>query len=95
MTAEELRRLMSFLEERVQLADGRQIRFDFPSAGELQAADFTDDDIAQVLGTPWLDEMVEEVRETPEFCEPRQSDAEVLSYARDVVTEYFRKRFKP
>ncbi len=95
MTAEELRRLMRHLEEQVQLVGDREIRFDFPSAAELATAGFTADDVEQVLGTPWLEEMVEEVRETPEFCEPGQSDAEVLSFARDVVSEYFRKRFKP
>jgi hypothetical protein len=93
MTADDLRRLRSYLEDRVQLAAERTIQFEVPSADEMIAAGLHPDGVHQLVGAPWLAEMVEEVTETPEFCDPDDTDEQLLGYARDVVTEYFRKRF--
>ena len=46
----------------------------------------------QILAAPWWDEMVDDVVETPEMCDPEDPAAQVLQYARDVVSEYIRKR---
>ena len=42
---------------------------------------------------PWWDEMVTDVNETPDACDPDDPPHQVLEYAKDVVSEYVRKRF--
>ena len=37
--------------------------------------------------------MVEEIVETPVICDPDDPPDLILEYARDVVSEYIRKRF--
>ena len=44
------------------------------------------------LEAPWWDEMVADIVETPAMCEPDDPPEQVLEYARDVVSEYIRKR---
>jgi hypothetical protein len=94
MTPEELRRMMEYLEGRVQPAEGRAVHFDVPTAEELRRAGFEEQAIDRILQAPWLAEMVEEVVETPEFCDPSDPPGRVLQYARDVVGEYLRKRYE-
>ena len=94
MTPEELRKLMKYLEERVQPSGGRAVNFAVPSRGELVEAGFGEQGVRQLLEAPWFSEMVEEVEETPEFCDPEDSPETVLRYARDVVVEYLRKRYE-
>jgi hypothetical protein len=36
--------------------------------------------------------MVTDIVETPEMCDPEDPPEQVLAYARDVVSEYIRKR---
>ncbi len=95
MTPDELRRLMSFLEQRVRLCEPseRQLAFDQPTEAELLAAGFEAEGVAQLINAPWWGEMAEEVVETGDFCEPDDAPEQVLRYARDVVIEYIRKRF--
>ncbi len=95
MTPEELREVIAYLERRVRLADEdpRSVLFEMPSEGELLAAKLNPEGIRRLLAAPWLSEMVAEVRDTPEFCEPEDSSEQLLRYARDVVGEYVRKRF--
>lgn len=95
MTPEQLRDLMWVLRERVQLSDeqSRGVRFHPPSAEELIHAGFPEHGVRQLLQAPWYPEMIEEVEETPEFCEPDDPPETVLEYARDVITEYLRKRY--
>ena len=95
MTPEDLRNVMAYLERQVRLADEdpRSIAFEMPSEGELLAAKLNPEGVRRLLAAPWLSEMVAEVRETPEFCEPEESSEQLLRYARDVVVEYVRKRF--
>jgi hypothetical protein len=94
MTPEKLRRMMSYLEERVELGDGPTIRFELPGEDEMIASGNDAEGVRRLLAAPWLAEMVEEVRETPEFCEPGDPPEQVLRYARDVIQEYIRKRFE-
>ena len=71
MTADDLRKLIAYVEEQVQLADPdqRRIEFDVPDEKPLLAAGLHPDGVHQLLSAPWLQEMVTDVRETPEFCD--------------------------
>ena len=95
MTAEELRRMIAWLEKRVALSEpgSREVRFEPPVEDELVAAGFEVDAVRRFLAAPWFDEMVGDVRETPEFADPSDPPEQVLRYARDVIGEYIRKRF--
>jgi hypothetical protein len=86
---------MAYLKGRVRLVeeDERGIAFEIPGEGELLEAGLNPDGVRRLLAAPWLSEMVAEVLETPEFCEPEDSPEQILRYARDVVAEYVRKRF--
>jgi hypothetical protein len=95
MTPEELRGLIAHLERRVRLKGESDwtIEFERPCKAELLNAGLNPEGVRRLLAAPWLEEMVSEVLETPEFCEPGDSPEQVLRYARDVVGEYIRKRF--
>jgi hypothetical protein len=93
ITPEALRSLMRHLESQVELADDGSVRFEVPDRDALLAADLEPEAVDGLLAAPWLEEMATDVIETREFCEPDATDEEVLGYARDVVTEYIRKRF--
>jgi hypothetical protein len=96
MTADDLRELIAHVESRVTLqAPGeRAIAFDPPGETSLIEAGLHPDGVRQLLQAPWLAEMVKDVRETPDFCDPGDPPEQVLRYARDVVVEYFLKRFE-
>jgi hypothetical protein len=99
MTPDELRTIMDFLRQRVHLKDpGTEgegaIGFDSPSLDEMTGAGLDPDGSRQVREAPWWDEMVADIVETPELCEPGEPAAQVLEYAQDVVTDYIRKRGK-
>ena len=95
MTPEELRDVITYLESRVRLAEegSRTVAFEMPGEAELLEAGLNPEGVRRLLAASWLPEMVAEVLETPEFCEPGDSPEQVLRYARDVVGEYIRKRF--
>jgi hypothetical protein len=95
VTPEELRDVMTYVEGRVRLADGDSPRivFEMPGEAELLEAGLNPEGVRRLLAAPWLEDMVAEVLETPDFCEPGESPEQVLRYARDVVGEYVRKRF--
>ena len=93
----ELREIMEFLQGRVQLeagdeADELTLRFDTPTVADMAAAGLNAEGSESVLSAEWWDEMVADVLETPEMCEPEDTPDQVLAYARDVVSEYIRKR---
>jgi peptide subunit release factor 1 (eRF1) len=97
MNPDELREIMEFLRRRVHLevgetADGIAVRFEAPSVADMVAAGLHPEGSRSILSAPWWDEMVTDVVETPEMCEPEDTAEEVLAYARDVVSEYVRKR---
>jgi hypothetical protein len=97
MTPDELRAIMEFLRERVQLegrgSDGAVVvEFDAPTADEMAGQGLNADGSRRILSMPWWDEMVTDIVETPEMCDPEDLPEQVLAYAKDVVSEYIRKR---
>lgn len=97
MEREELRAIMSFLQHRVHLEEGAPdaavvIRFDSPTVDEMTQAGLNSAGCRQILDAPWWDEMVADIVETPDMCEPEDPPEQVLEYAKDVVSEYIRKR---
>lgn len=95
MNADDLRRLIAYLETRVEPVPGssRAMKFELPGRDAMLAAGLHPEAVARLLDAPWLQEMVGDVLETPQFCAPEDSPDQVLRYARDVVGEYVRKRF--
>jgi len=70
------------------------VGFDAPTADQMAGAGLSAEGSRQILDSPWWDEMVVDIVETPEMCDPDDSPEQVLEYARDVVSEYIRKRAK-
>ena len=68
------------------------IGFDAPTADEMIQAGLNPQGCRQILDAPWWDEMVDDILETPQVCDPEDPPEQVLQYARDVVSEYIRKR---
>ena len=98
MTPEELRAIMAYLSERVHL--GLQeakspvvITFHAPTEEEMIDAGLNAEGVKRILRVPWWEEMVVDIVETPDYCDPGDSPQQVLEYARDVVSDYIRKRF--
>jgi hypothetical protein len=97
MSPEELHAVMTYIQQRVTLSDsgGKEITFDQPDEAELIPVGGDAEAVRRLLTSDWWPEMVEEIVETADFCEPDDSPEQVLTYARDVVVEYIRKRFQP
>jgi hypothetical protein len=94
MTPEQLRDIMHYLEQRVRWSDDRSsITFDEPDETTMTEAGLDPSGVRRLLAQAWWPEMVEEIVETPDFCAPDDPPDRVLGYARDVVSEYIRKRF--
>jgi len=97
VTPEQLRAIMEYLMEKVCLkdqTDGGEVEIEFvaPSAEEAQRDGLDTEGYKQILASPWWDEMVEDIVETPDMCDPEDPAERVLQYAKDVVSEYIRKR---
>lgn len=97
MIPDELRAIMGFLRQKVHLKDRRAdgevaIGFDAPTADEMARAGLDPEGCTQILDAPWWDEMVADIVETPEMCDPGDPPERILEYARDVISEYIRKR---
>lgn len=97
MTPEEIRNLIAWLRGRVRLADPQstRVQFDPPAEEDLTARGLTPVAARRLLDAPWMEEMIGDIEETPEFAEPDDTPETVLGYARDVVSEYIFKRFEP
>jgi len=98
MTPDELQAIMAYLREKVSLgqeeAKGQVIiTFNVPTEEEMIDADLNADGVKRILLVKWWDEMVADIVETPDMCDPDESPQQVLEYAKDVVSEYIRKRF--
>lgn len=98
MTPEELRAIMAYLRERVILGlkeTGGPIVITFltPSKEEMIRAGLNPEGVKTILHAPWWEEMVTDIIETPEYCDFNESSQQVLEYAKDVVSDYIRKRF--
>ena len=89
---------MTFLRERVCLDSEESkspiiaIAFLPPTAEEMIGAGLHAEGVEQVLSAPWWTEMITDIIETPDFSEPDESPEQVLAYAKDVVSDYIRKR---
>ena len=96
MDADDVRKLIAFLESRVHPAEegGRDVLFIEPSREDMIAGGVHSEAVDQVLAAAWWREMITDVVETPAFTDPSESPEQVLAYARDVVGEYVRKRFR-
>ncbi len=98
MSPEELRAIMFYLRERVNLDPENPgqpviITFHSPTEEEMIAAGLNAKGVKRLLCVPWWDEMVTDIIETPDLCDLDDAPQQILDYARDVVTEYIRKRF--
>jgi hypothetical protein len=98
MTPEELRAIMAYLRERVHLGPQEAkssfvITLHAPTEKEMIDAGLNAEGVKRILRVPWWEEMVADIVETPEMCDPGDSPQQVLEYAKDVVSEYIRKRF--
>lgn len=97
MTPDDLKKIMSFLISRVSI-DGEnadsplQVIFDAPDLVTMVKAGLDEEGSKEILNASWWDEMVNDIIETPDFCEPDDPPEQVLIYARDVITDYLRKR---
>ncbi len=95
MTPDELRAIMDYLRERVCLGKNERpvtVTFNPPTEEAMLGAGLNAEGVRRILGVTWWDEMVTDIVETPELC-GTDSREEILGYARDVISEYIRKRF--
>ena len=100
MTAEDIIAIMAFLRNRITLNAEQErnppvIVFQDPTEDEMIAAGINADAVRQVRNAPWWSEMVTDIVETPDFCEPDDPPHQVLAYAKDVVSDYVQKRVSP
>jgi len=98
MTPEELRAIIAYLRERVHLGTQKAkspvvITFHGPTEEEMIDAGLNAEGVKRILRVPWWEEMVADIVETPDYCDLSDSPQQVLEYARDVVSDYIRKRF--
>ena len=94
-TPDQLREIVRYLRDRVHpAAEGeREIAFDPPTIDEMVADGLDEVTVRRLTESSWWSEMIDDVVETPDFAEPDETADVVLGYARDVVSEYIRKRF--
>lgn len=94
MTPDDLRAIMTYLRDKVLLEteDPIELKFNEPTENEMLQAKLNADGIRRILSSDWWNEMITDIIETPEFCEPDESPDQVLEYAKDVVSDYLRKR---
>lgn len=94
MTADDLRAIMAYLRDKVQPnpADSLQITFQAPTEDEMIQAELNAEGVHIILNADWWEEMITDIIETPDFCEPDESPEQILKYAKDVVSDYLRKR---
>ncbi len=94
MTADELRGIMAYLRDKVQLeaADPIEVKFQAPTEDEMIQAELNGEGVRLILSADWWEEMITDIIETPDFCEPDEPPEQILEYAKDVVSDYLRKR---
>ena len=98
MSPEELRSVIAYLRERVHLSPKETenlvvITFLAPTEEEMIGAGLNAEGVKRILHVSWWEEMVTDIIETQDYCDPSDSPQQVLEYARDVVSDYIRKRF--
>lgn len=97
MTPDDLRMIISFLRGRVSIGgekadDPVQVIFESPNLSEMISAGLDEEGSKEILDAAWWGEMVNDIIETPDFCESDEPPEQVLIYAKDVVTDYLSKR---
>ncbi|MFC1838914.1 hypothetical protein ACFL1N_04980 [Thermodesulfobacteriota bacterium] len=97
MTPDELRNIIAYLRERVDVDSektegGVVIIFNAPSLNDMTGAGLNLEGSKMILEAGWWDEMVTDIIETPDFCEWEDPPEQVLEYAKDVISDYLRKR---
>ena len=97
MTPDELKKIMSFLKSRITMGgekadDPVTVKFDAPDITAMTDAGLDENASRLVLEASWWDEMVNDIVETPDFCEPDDPPEQILMFACDVVMDYLRKR---
>ena len=96
MEPRDVREAIRLLKEQVTLTQGPagncEISFVEPDRDGMVQLGISPGVAARFAAAPWWSEMVEDVLETPDFCEPDASPDEILQYARDVIFEYVAKR---
>jgi len=90
--------MIDYLRERVNLSstetDPVAITFLAPTEEEMLGAGLNAEGVQRMLHVPWWEEMVTDIMETPDYCDPDDAPQKILEYARDVVSDYIRKRFR-
>jgi hypothetical protein len=99
MTPDDLKKIISFLNGRVSIGGDKadsplKIIFDTPDLATMIKAGLDEEGSKEILNAGWWEEMVNDIIETPDFCDPDDPPEQVLIYARDVVTDYLRKRVR-
>ena len=97
MIPDELRAIIAYLRERVHLGPKEAkgpviITFHAPKEDEMIGAGLNAEGLKRILRAPWWEEMVSDIIETPDYCDPGDIPQQILEYARDVVSDYIRKR---
>ena len=97
MTPDDLKKIMSFLRSRVSIGGEKadsplKIVFDAPDLDAMTGAGLDAEGSQEILNAAWWDDMVTDIIETTDFCEPDDPPEQVLIYARDVISDYLRKR---
>lgn len=98
MTPEELRSIMAYLRDRVHLEPQEAespvtVSFQAPTEEEMIDMGLDPEGVKRILRVPWWKEMVVDIVETPDMCDLDDPPQQVLQYAKDVVSDYIRKRF--
>ena len=98
MDAEDLKKIIEYLRNKVILIENEvehstSIQYQSPTETEIVSSGLNSAAINKIIDAEWYEEMVNDVIETPEFCEPDDSPQQILDYAKDVVSEYIKKRF--
>jgi hypothetical protein len=96
MTPDDLKKIISFIESRVSICGEKadslvKIAFDAPDLDTMGRAGLDPEGSEEIINASWWDDMVNDIIETPDFCEPDEPPEQVLIYARDVVSDYLRK----
>ncbi len=98
MTPEELRSIIAYLRQRVHLGSREAkspvvITFNSPTEEDMIDEGLNAEEVKRILHVSWWEEMVADIVETPDMCDPGDPPQQVLEFAKDVVSEYIFKRF--
>ena len=96
MDPQDIRNAIQLLKNRVTLTESAagdcQVTLEDLDRDGMVALGIAPDLAQHLASADWWPEMIEDVGETPDFCEPDTSPDEILKYARDVIFEYVAKR---